>query len=266
MKLFCFDIDGTLLTFGTNQIPQEELDAMQALLDAGHAVALASGRPFLSLKHHLSPLKGKHKYYVCANGAAVYDNDGNVIKETALTSKDFLHLQRYGGGSVGIYAYEGRGSIVCFEHDKWIQAEKDYNRIGIENITILDRNQPIVGHDRLLKIMIAGDKEEMKDKHLSLEDQQRYEYSMSAPTYLEVLEKGSTKGERVDDLRKHLGIDPSDVYCFGDEDNDISMVSRFNGVAMGNAIPSLKKVAKYITLDVKDHGVSYGLKHILKVI
>ena len=267
MKLFCFDIDGTLIPFGEKEIPEEELKALQALLDAGHAVALASGRPFCSLKHHLSPLRGNAKFYICANGASVYDDDGNTIEETALASSDLVYVRsKYEKGSIGVYAYEGKGNIVCFSRDKWILEEEDYNRIPLEDITILEEGKPIIGHDHLLKIMIAGEKEDMVHFELDEEDKAKYEYSRSAPTYLELLQKGSTKGERVEDLRKHLGINSEDVYCFGDQNNDLSMVSRFNGIAMGNAIEELKSAAKYITSDDHHHGVVYALREILKII
>ena len=98
------------------------------------------------------------------------------------------------------------------------------------------------------------------------EDYQNYAVSRSAPCYLEILKKGSTKGAKVEELRKYLGLSEDDVYCFGDQDNDLSMVERFHGIAMGNAIPSIKKAAEIITKDVSEHGVSYCLKEILRVI
>ena len=266
MKLFCFDIDGTLMPFGDYEIPEEEKNALQALLDNGHAIALASGRPFVSLEHHLLPFVGKKKYYICANGAAVYNHRGEVIKETSLTSEDLLYLQRYATDDINIYAYEGRGGIVTYKIDKWIEDEMDYNLIKREDILTFEKGQRVVGHDRLLKIMLAGSKNVMKHLNFLEKDKEKYEWTWSAPTYLELLEKGSNKGQRVEDLREHLGVAPEDVYCFGDQGNDISMVSRFNGIAMGNAIQALKDVAKYVTLPASEHGVVHALKNILKVI
>jgi hydroxymethylpyrimidine pyrophosphatase-like HAD family hydrolase len=44
------------------------------------------------------------------------------------------------------------------------------------------------------------------------------------------------------------------------------MIERFHGIAMGNAIPSVKKAAEIVTKDVSEHGVSYCLEEILRVI
>ena len=266
MRLFAFDIDATLFPYGGHEIAQEEIDALQALLDQGDAVVLASGRPFVTLKGFLEQFHGEHRYVVCANGSVAYDIDGNLITKANLTSDDFLHLQKYEQYGASIYAYEGLGGLLSFHKDHWIDYEVEMNLLNEEDITILDPNQPIQGHNELYKIMIAGPKEVMVNLVPDAEDQERYELSRSAPTFLEALPKGANKGSRVDAIREYLHIAPEDVYCFGDEDNDLSMIKRFNGVAMGNAIPSVKKAAKYITLEAKDHGVAYALRHILKVI
>ena len=266
MRLFAFDIDATLFPYGGHEIAKEEIDALQALLDQGDAICLASGRPFVTLKGFLEQFHGKHRYLVCANGSVAYDFDGNLITKASLKLEDFLHLQKYEQYGASIYAYEGQGGLLSFHKDRWIDYEVEMNLLNEEDITILDPNQPIQGHNELYKIMIAGPKEVMMHLEPDEEDQQRYELSRIAPTFLEALPKGANKGSRVDAVRAYLNIAPEDVYCFGDEDNDLSMIKRFNGVAMGNAIPSVKKAAKYITLDAKDHGVAYALRSILKVI
>ena len=267
MRLFAFDIDGTLFPYGQQKLPKEEVDALQSLLDQGDAICLASGRPFETLLELLKPLHGNHRYLVCANGAVAYDSDGNCITHASLSSKDFIHLQKYKRHpGMGVYAYEGLGGILATSHDYWVKEEQRINGLSDDHVTIIDLDKPIVGHDELYKIMIAGPKEIMEGFELDEEDESAYEHSRSAPTCLEILPKGANKGNRVDAIRRCLGIKKENVYCFGDEGNDMAMISMFNGVAMGNAIPELKKVAKYITLKADDHGVSYALKHILKVI
>ena len=50
--------------------------------------------------------------------------------------------------------------------------------------------------------------------------------------------------------------------AIGDGHNDEEMI-RFvgMGIAMGNAIPKIKKAAKYITDDIDNDGVAKALKH-----
>ena len=264
MKLFVFDVDGTLVAPGEHDIPKQEIEAMQALLDQGHAIALASGRPLCSLVHHLSPLKGDRKYYICSNGGATYDNDENIIAETTLSYNDFVHLQKYASPNINVYGYEGKDKMVSLVYDKWIQLEEELNLIEKKNIFILDGHSSN-GHNAFQKIMIAGDPEYIS-KVIIDKKEGRYEYSRSSPTFIEFLQKGSTKGKRVDDLRKYLGLKIEDVYCFGDQENDLSMIEPFVGVAVDNAIPKVKEASKYITKSVSNHGVSYALKEILRII
>ena len=50
--------------------------------------------------------------------------------------------------------------------------------------------------------------------------------------------------------------DYNDAVVFGDSGNDISMFTDdWTKVAMGNAIPELKKLADYVTSDVDKDGI-----------
>ena len=60
----------------------------------------------------------------------------------------------------------------------------------------------------------------------------------------------------------HLGLAPKRTMAFGDGGNDTSMILRASiGVAMGNALDSLKQEANYVTTSVDDNGVLNALKH-----
>ena len=61
-----------------------------------------------------------------------------------------------------------------------------------------------------------------------------------------------------------INLNKEDCYCFGDEMNDYLMVKNFDGVAMGNANEKVKHVAKFVTKDVKEDGVSFALENYIK--
>ena len=55
---------------------------------------------------------------------------------------------------------------------------------------------------------------------------------------------------------------PGEVVTFGDGGNDTSMIRTAGiGIAMGNAIDSLKAEADYVTTTVDDNGIRNALKH-----
>ena len=76
---------------------------------------------------------------------------------------------------------------------------------------------------------------------------------------------GIDKSTGVNFLADYLAIKKSDVYTFGDAENDLLMITNFNGVAMGNAVNSVKKVAKFITSDVKEDGIKNAIEKIYNI-
>ena len=61
---------------------------------------------------------------------------------------------------------------------------------------------------------------------------------------------------------KELGRNIDDTIAFGDGRNDIEMIEETGlGIAMGNAVPELKSVAKYITTIIEEEGITAACKH-----
>jgi hydroxymethylpyrimidine pyrophosphatase-like HAD family hydrolase len=60
----------------------------------------------------------------------------------------------------------------------------------------------------------------------------------------EISSKGVHKGAAIELVMRHYGIAREDVFAFGDSDNDRTMLEAAGrGIAMGNAIDSLKAIA-----------------------
>jgi hypothetical protein len=65
-------------------------------------------------------------------------------------------------------------------------------------------------------------------------------------------------------VAKHLGVEPEEIVSFGDNYNDMEMIQQTGlGIAMGNAVPELKKVADFVTLSNQEDGVAYVLEALL---
>lgn len=81
---------------------------------------------------------------------------------------------------------------------------------------------------------------------------------------LEIFDRDATKWSAISYLAKEWNIDPAAVVAIGDEINDISMIEGAGlGIAMGNAIPATKAVAKRITLTNAENGVAHAVDRIL---
>ena len=71
---------------------------------------------------------------------------------------------------------------------------------------------------------------------------EHYEVIFSNLVLLELTRKGSSKGGMVDYLVEYLGMDPKKVYCVGDNQNDLPMLSRSAiPFAPANCAPEVKE-------------------------
>jgi Cof subfamily protein (haloacid dehalogenase superfamily) len=267
MKLFAFDVDQTILPTGLTTLPLKEQEALSSLLSKGEAVAIASGRNFMGIKQYLDVLTPGKRYAVSSNGSGVFNYEGQCIGEKTLPLSTLYHFYEEFKGKEGlvIYAYTDRDGLI--QKGPHHYTEWEYNLNHMVSRFDLAKGEIPPTSTKLFKVMIASDSVDISNSvRFSDEDKKNYSIVRSDPLYLEVMPKGVDKATGVEMLRSYLKISPQDVYCFGDADNDLGMISSFNGVAMGNATNNCKKAAKFITKDCKDDGVYYALKTLLKVI
>ena len=79
---------------------------------------------------------------------------------------------------------------------------------------------------------------------------------------IEVNAADGNKGDALRWLCQHLDIDLSQVAAFGDGTNDITMLQTAGvSVAMSNALPEVKAVARFETLTNEEDGVAVFLEN-----
>ena len=89
----------------------------------------------------------------------------------------------------------------------------------------------------------------------------KYSVAKSTPYFLEFFNKDSNKGLALDRLAKHLGIKKEEIITMGDAMNDFPMIEYAGmGIAMGNAVPEIKEIAKYVTDTNDNDGVAKAIE------
>lgn len=89
--------------------------------------------------------------------------------------------------------------------------------------------------------------------------------SSSSRGNLEITHSDAQKGIALESIANQLNIDLKDVMALGDNLNDVSMLERVGyPVAVENAMPEVKAVAKYVTDTNENSGVGKAIMKLLK--
>lgn len=262
MKLFVFDVDGTLVHYRC-KVAKETIDAINNRLRNGDIVAIASGRPFLGIKKYLDLFCDGKKYIIASNGAATYDNNKKLLDIKPIKYKDYVNF--YEKYSYLIDKYNA--SIYCYTLDSVGYFKMTYNtkyesicngNIRLQNL----KKEPLKESDPLLKIMLACDPKYIRKLDFK-EEMKNMTKVNSSDTYHEFVNKKTDKSVGVEFLRKKFKLKKEDCYCFGDQMNDYLMIKNYHGVAMGNSVKEVIKVAKIVTKSDKEKGVAYALNNLI---
>lgn len=257
IKALFFDIDGTLVSFKTHQIPVSTLKALEAAKAKGIQIFIATGRPPVII-NNLAALQERNLIdgYITMNCAYCFVDDTVIYKSTIPTAEV---------DALAAFCHERNiPCILVGEHD--ICANQPN-----ETVTEIFNNQ-------LKTDPIAPEtyrKEHSNKEYYQLtpfinsEEEQSIlpaipncELGRWHPAFVDVTAKGNTKQRGIDEIIRHFGIRLDETMAFGDGGNDISMLRHAGiGVAMGNANESVKSVADYVTTSVDNNGIANALKH-----
>jgi HAD-superfamily hydrolase, subfamily IIB len=264
-KLFCFDIDNTLLPSGQNSFPLAEKLILDKLAKKGFGLAIASGRNYDGIIQYLSKEQISSMYVIAGNGAAIYSGGGDLLEQHLLTLSDLYYFQKKYRDQKdwNIYALGRDNAIVLFREDNHTDFEISASKI--KHVWFLDPEKfPLETNMPLLKVIIGSDKP-LESSFLLTDNENDYHGVLSSPYTFEIMARGIDKTSGVEFLRKTLHVDKSEVYCFGDGGNDVGMLRDFVGVAMGKSTEECQRVAKFVTRRCEEDGVAFAINHLLKI-
>ena len=87
---------------------------------------------------------------------------------------------------------------------------------------------------------------------------------LSSEIWVDIIPQNINKGVAIKKLQEKLGIKPEECIAFGDYFNDYEMMQAvYHSYAMENAVPELKKVARFIAPPNYENGVVKTIRKIL---
>jgi len=117
------------------------------------------------------------------------------------------------------------------------------------------------------KLVAVGDPEALDGVELRMKEtfRERLYISKSLPYFLEFAQAGVTKGAGLDFLSEHMGFTREQTVAFGDGENDVELVEwPVYGIAVENAHPRVKGVARWICPPAADEGVAQVIEALLE--
>ena len=250
-----FDIDGTLVSFQTHEIPASTIFALTQAKANGSRVYIATGRPPLIITN-LCAIEHLIDGYITTNGALCYVGKEMVTCQPIAKDNVMTCIEdcREKGNSLIVM---GRKDVAVLD------PEGDVDRIVRQMLAVknLDKASPldvVLQQDILqLTAFFPADYEPVLMARMPQCVSGRWH-----PEFTDITANGADKGKGILAMARHEGFDVSRTMAFGDGGNDTSMILQAGvGVAMGNAIDALKQQANYVTTSVDDDGILNALRH-----
>jgi Cof subfamily protein (haloacid dehalogenase superfamily) len=268
IKLFATDLDGTLLD-QRHILRDDTRSALFSLYKKGIILVAATGRARSSIPETVKSLEGL-KYLITVNGAKLFLNKtGELIYEKYLSAAaldSVLHLLSDPEVMMEIFWDD----IPHVELNKYNKA-KDYgiprwfsnyffdSRAPLENfLSAVRENEHKIENINFVFGSDAVKERVYKDLY---KNRDLFALTSAFSFNYEIGAAGVNKGAAVDFIAKCEGILPEETICFGDNDNDVTMIEYAGiGVATANAVPGVLAAADHVTEDNENEGVAKALK------
>ena len=265
IKLIVTDLDGTFMASDHITIPQENIEAFKRAHEKGIKVAIASGRTKI-LADNVTEQLPFLDYLITSNGAITYDLHTNEVVCSNLMSnaesvevfnilKDYsLIYEIYFEGK----CYMNNESYSMFDTEHVSPHIHDLLKDFIKPVPSLEEFIGGKGIEKLNILSLSGEErielEEKISKNCDVAFASSFPIIKGKNGNLEMTHSTATKGFAIKGLCDALGIDGSNVMCFGDGENDCTMLEFASfSFAMANGTDLVKATAKYAT-DTNDNG------------
>ena len=267
-KLIALDLDGTLNN-SERKITPKTKEALIKAQEHGVRVALVSGRPAPGLVREANELnlKEHNGLLVSFNGAKVVDaTTGECVYEKTLELDQAKRVLNY-IKDLKVCAMINKGDYCLTTDINGYMVDYETSANNLKPMEVKDLRDTI--DFKPCKILISAEPEYLSTVVDKIKEPFEGELSIyfSAPYFLEVVSNGIDKGSTLKELCPRLGITEKEIMAFGDERNDLTMLTVAGlGVAMGNANEEVKAIADKITLSNDEDGIAHTLKEIFDFI
>lgn len=249
-----FDIDGTLVSFETHQVPESTKMAIKELRAKGIKVFVATGR-MLGMLGVLDDIE--FDGFITYNGGCCVDGGRSEIFSHPIPVGQLKALEKHLEREHFPVSYMRKDGMFVNELAKIVTDVAAH--VNVEPPVVMKPADIVKEPVYQLCIYLEDDAKlkSILDEVLTDCISNRW-----ISWFADVNVRGVTKQLGIDKMLEHFGLPLETSMAFGDAGNDIPMIKHAAvGVAMGNSSEQVKSVADYVTSHVDDNGVYNALKH-----
>lgn len=249
-KIGFFDIDGTLLSFKTHEIPSSTLNALVQLHKRGVLLYIASGRAPFQLPKTILHGEGAFKGFdgfLCNSGQICMDMRG-VFRKVALDPADVATVKNNAKKhSFDLSAMTDSALYVNHMGPRVKKIQKDANVVYDKGDLETAGDNPIFQMNAFV---------DPQDEPFVLEGTKHTQAVRWCDDFTDLIPAEGGKDVGIQAVLDHYGFSADEAFAFGDGGNDATMLAFVGtGIAMGNADFRAKDVANVITLDLEEDGI-----------
>lgn len=253
-KLFVIDLDGTALLNFTTLHPRT-IEGVKHLKSLGHEVVIATGRSECACIRFYNELNLNTP--LISNNGAVLKNptDSSYVGWMKFVNQDLIdfvlgpeiindieNIYYYADGKIHIHRYHELLMEKLLMTGCEVDVMDMHEARNVNSIALLVLNE---SHDKV-KATIQSN---FSGQDFNSWDGNHHE------SYIEVSSENTDKWQAVCKVAEDLNIDSSNVYTFGDANNDYMMIKECeNGIVMKNATQKLKNVGNVILDFTNEEG------------
>lgn len=263
IRLIATDIDGTLVKESAPEIYPEMLEAILEWTDRGRYFCVASGRQYYSIAHMFKQVADR-LIYVAENGAHVRCRNEDILVQKMrreYVEQIMWQLRQY-YDSCDVVVSTPEGSLLESKNEKFLKFFREgyHNKYRIVEDVLAEQTD-------ILKLAIyrEGSIRELGESVLIPQWQEKVKVCMAGEEWVDYMDASVDKGNALRIVQEYLGITVGETLAFGDNDNDIGMLTAAGeSYAVENARDAVKACAKHICPSYQDKGVYHVIREVME--
>lgn len=221
MKILVSDIDSSMFTVDNKKVR----DAIQRFTAQGNMFIIATSKAINYIADYLALADIDIEYYICNDGAAIFDRYFNVIYRKDLNA-DVVHP-----------------IMNTLESDDNILESFIDTSHGFSHDTIKCANG-----------IVARTYDDLKAEILLNKICLKYPFVRGHinNNWLNIIDINVNKAMALDYIKENYRLNDADIYVLGKDADDLELVEQFNGYIMNDCCEDLKKYAKGEVTDLTE--------------